>query len=176
NWFTTNLGKTFKNTSDVLLVDPFNLEKPNPMPKAGSPVLSGAATPPNDGFFDTSANFVGAFGSTNWAESWSSLVFNPTAIEESDNSRLPTNYELSQNYPNPFNPSTTIKFSLPKDGIVKLSVFNILGQEVGSLVNGFKPAGSYSVSWNAGNLSSGMYFYRLETSNNVITKKMTLVK
>ncbi|OGU67044.1 MAG: hypothetical protein A2499_09075 [Stygiobacter sp. RIFOXYC12_FULL_38_8] len=175
-WFTGLGGRTFTNNADVKLSDAFNVAKPNPMPLAGSPVFTGAATPPNDGFFDTTANFVGAFGTQNWAEGWSSLVFTATDIEEETNHALPTKYELSQNYPNPFNPSTTIKFSMPKDGIVKLSVFNVLGQEVGSLVNGFKQAGSYSVSWNAGSFSSGMYFYRLETNNNVITKKMVLVK
>ena len=175
-WFTGLGGKTFATTAEVSLIDPFNIAKPNPMPKAGSPVYTGAATPPNDGFFDASAKFIGAFGSTNWAEGWSSLVFTGTDIKEEVNSIVPSKYELSQNYPNPFNPSTTIKFALPKEGLVKLSVFNILGQEVGTLINGFKAAGSYSVEWSASNLSSGMYFYRLETNNNVITKKMVLVK
>ncbi|MFA7421354.1 MAG: T9SS type A sorting domain-containing protein, partial [Melioribacteraceae bacterium] len=175
-WFTGLGGKTFVTTAEVSLIDPFNIAKPNPMPKAGSPVYTGAATPPSDGFFDATAKFIGAFGSTNWAEGWSSLVFTGTDIKEELNSTVPTKYELSQNYPNPFNPSTTIKFALPKEGLVKLSVFNILGQEVGTLINGFKAAGSYSVEWSASNLSSGMYFYRLEANNNIITKKMTLVK
>jgi len=175
-WFTGLGGKVFATSAEVSLIDPFNLNKPNPMPKAGSPVYAGAATPPSDGFFDPTAKFIGAFGSTNWAESWSSLSFTGTNIKEDLNSKLPDNYELSQNYPNPFNPSTTIKFALPKEGMVKLNVFNILGEQVAAIFNGIKQAGSYSVDWNAGNLSSGMYFYRLETVNNIITKKMLLVK
>jgi hypothetical protein len=175
-WFTSLGGKTFATTTEVDLIDPFNVSKPNPMPKAGSPVYSGAAAPPADGFFDASAKFIGAFGSSNWAEGWSSLSFTGTDIEENVNSSIPVKYELSQNYPNPFNPNTTIKFSIPKQGIVSLNVFNILGQQVATLINGFKDVGNYSIDWNAGNLSSGLYLYRLESSNVVITKKMMFVK
>ena len=85
-------------------------------------------------------------------------------------------FELSQNYPNPFNPTTNIKFSLPKATNVQLVIFNSMGQEVKSLVNEFKNAGSYSVDFNASSLASGTYFYKLITSDFVETKKMTLVK
>ena len=88
----------------------------------------------------------------------------------------PTKFELSQNYPNPFNPSTSIKFSLPESGIVKLAVYNLLGQEVKTLVNGFKAAGSYSINFDASNLSSGLYLYKIEVNSITQTKKMTLIK
>ena len=76
--------------------------------------------------------------------------------------RVPTAYALAQNFPNPFNPSTTISYSLPKAANVSLSVFNALGQEVAVLVNERKEAGFYQATWNASNVPSGVYFYRLQ--------------
>lgn len=87
-----------------------------------------------------------------------------------------TTYNLIQNFPNPFNPSTEITYQLPSDGNVKLKVYNIMGQEVMTLVNGFKEKGMYSVSFNAGSLTSGVYIYKLETGNYVQVKKMILTK
>jgi photosystem II stability/assembly factor-like uncharacterized protein len=89
---------------------------------------------------------------------------------------IPDNYGLSQNYPNPFNPETSIKFSIPKNGFVTLSVFDALGREIKSIVNENLNAGEYKVSFDAGNLTSGTYFYKLISGNFVETKKMVLVK
>ena len=89
---------------------------------------------------------------------------------------IPTEYILTQNYPNPFNPATKIDFSLPKDSDVELTVYNILGQQVEVLINGFRNAGTYELTWDASNLPSGVYIYRLETGSNVISKKMMLLK
>ena len=93
---------------------------------------------------------------------------------------LPTEFSLAQNYPNPFNPETTIPFALPVRANVKLSVFDLLGREVATLVNGTMDAGSHAVNWNASDLSSGVYFYRLdaqagEASFNS-TRKVVLMK
>lgn len=88
----------------------------------------------------------------------------------------PDKFELNQNYPNPFNPITSIKFSLPSAGNVKLSVYNLLGQEVQTLVNGFKEAGVHTVSFEAKNLNSGIYLYKLEANGLTSVKKMTLLK
>jgi len=93
---------------------------------------------------------------------------------------LPTEFSLAQNYPNPFNPETTIPFALPVRANVKLSVFDLLGREVATLVNGMMDAGSHAVNWNASDLSSGVYFYRLdaqagEASFNS-TRKVVLMK
>jgi len=85
-------------------------------------------------------------------------------------------FELSQNYPNPFNPATTIQFRLPQTGLVKLPLFNILGQEVRTLVNEFMEAGTHSVNFDASELNSGIYIYKLESGSFNQTKKMILVK
>ncbi len=87
-----------------------------------------------------------------------------------------TEYKLYDNFPNPFNPSTEISYQLPNDGNVKLKVYNMMGQEVMTLVNGFKEKGMYSVSFNAGNLPSGIYIYKIESGNYVQIKKMILTK
>jgi hypothetical protein len=88
----------------------------------------------------------------------------------------PTDYALNQNYPNPFNPSTAIKFSLPEISDVKLTVYDITGREIAVLVNEQMTAGFYSITWNAVNLTSGIYIYKLETNNFVDVKKMILLK
>jgi len=85
-------------------------------------------------------------------------------------------YRLNQNYPNPFNPSTEISFSLAKSEKVKLTVYNLLGKEVAVLVNGTRNAGSQSVTFDAKNLCSGVYFYKLEAGSTVLSKKMLLLK
>jgi len=85
-------------------------------------------------------------------------------------------YSLSQNYPNPFNPSTTIAFALPKASTVELNVYTMLGQEVATLVHETMSAGSHTVSFNAGNLASGLYFYRITSGDFISVRKMMLVK
>jgi hypothetical protein len=94
------------------------------------------------------------------------------------NSQTANDYSLSQNYPNPFNPSTSIKYSIPVSGFVTLKVYDILGNEVASLVNANQNAGQYSVDFNTSslNLSSGVYFYKLSTGNFTDVKKMSLIK
>ena len=88
----------------------------------------------------------------------------------------PSKLELSQNYPNPFNPSTTISFTLPESGNIKLIVYNTIGQQITELVNGFQEAGIHTINFNGENLPSGVYFYRLETKNNIENRKMLLIK
>lgn len=89
---------------------------------------------------------------------------------------VPAKFELYQNYPNPFNPVTKIKFDVPKAGFTKLTVFNSVGQIVKELVNENLEAGSYEVEFSAESLSSGIYFYKIETAGIVITKRMMLIK
>jgi hypothetical protein len=89
---------------------------------------------------------------------------------------IPSGFALEQNFPNPFNPSTVIQFAIPKKQNLKISVFNSLGQEINVLVNEVKDAGKYQYIFNGKNLSSGIYFYRLETKDFSETKRMVLVK
>ncbi|MDZ7821830.1 MAG: T9SS type A sorting domain-containing protein [Candidatus Marinimicrobia bacterium] len=88
----------------------------------------------------------------------------------------PDDYILAQNYPNPFNPVTTINFELPEAADVTIRVFDITGRRVAELVNGSMNAGRYDLRWNAGHLSSGVYFYRLSTPEFTETRKMLLLK
>jgi len=177
SWFNANNNRYFSANENAMLESPFSLPNPNPMPKAGSPALTGGAIPPNDGFFDPSATYVGAFGAEDWTNSWSTIHKSPaTSVNETNLNKVPAYYELSQNYPNPFNPVTTIRFAIPQAGNVKLSIYNIIGEEVATLVNGFRNAGSYSVNLDASNLSSGIYIYRIDSNTFALSKKMTLVK
>ncbi|MCB0722182.1 MAG: aryl-sulfate sulfotransferase [Ignavibacteriae bacterium] len=93
-----------------------------------------------------------------------------------NNGSIPNTYSLSQNYPNPFNPITTIDYSIPVAGNVTLKVYDIMGREVGSLVNGYKPAGSYNVTFGTSKLASGVYIYKIESGNFTESKKMVLMK
>ena len=89
---------------------------------------------------------------------------------------LPQRYTVSQNFPNPFNPSTTIQFALPRSGHVTLKVYNLLGQEVSTLVDDVREAGNYTVRFDASRLASGVYFYRLQSGSFSVVKKMALLK
>lgn len=110
-------------------------------------------------------------------------VINSGSAKVTEQNSIPNSYQLSQNYPNPFNPVTKIDYQLASGGTVSLKVFDLLGREIAVLVNEVKTAGSYSAQWNAMNIPSGMYFYRLQVTKNtngaenfVQTKKMMLVK
>ncbi|TLY30690.1 MAG: T9SS type A sorting domain-containing protein [Ignavibacteria bacterium] len=99
-----------------------------------------------------------------------------TSAVDKRKTEIPFSFLLDQNYPNPFNPSTVIEFSLPRAMIVTLKVYNILGEEVAMLVNGMRNPSRQSVVWSAGQLSSGVYFYRLETSALNLTRKLVLLR
>ncbi len=88
----------------------------------------------------------------------------------------PVNFELAQNYPNPFNPGTTIQFSLPKSSNVLMKVYNLLGQEVATLLDGFREAGVHFINFDAVNLNSGIYIYKIEADGFSAARKMTLIK
>jgi len=97
-----------------------------------------------------------------------------TSIDEF--SDMPQQFELEQNYPNPFNPTTIIRFAIPETGITKLEVYNMLGQRVEVLVNEIKQAGVHEAVFDASNLSTGTYLYRLNAGNFIKTEKMILIK
>ncbi len=107
------------------------------------------------------------------------VTTNTTEVEREE---FPTKFELYQNYPNPFNPTTTIKYAIPSLGgvetqnLASLRIYNILGEEIETLVNKRQAPGNYSVQFNASNLPSGVYFYKLQCGNFVSTKKMIFLK
>jgi hypothetical protein len=99
-----------------------------------------------------------------------------TVTEVQPDNLVPASFSLEQNYPNPFNPSTVIRYSIPRQTNVSLKVYDIMGREVASLVDEAKPAGTYSVRFDALRYASGVYFYRLMTSDRSLTKIMTMLK
>lgn len=148
-----------------------------------------SSTPPALCYIDD----VGSYASNEIAINWNApLVFvsgyfngeGLTSIEDQGFNLVPDKFELNQNYPNPFNPSTKIKFTIPSvvdakftsTTMTQLKVFDVLGNEVATLVNEYKPAGNYEVEFNAKNISSGVYFYTLSTQNYSETKSMVLLK
>jgi hypothetical protein len=97
-------------------------------------------------------------------------------LANADESEIPESVKLNPNYPNPFNPSTTLSFELAQDAEVTLSIWNMIGQKVATLVDGMVEAGTHQHTWNASNMPSGMYIARLEVGGDVFTRKMTLIK
>jgi len=156
----------------------------NPTIAGSSPAWTNAMKPYPEDFNFEEVGYIGAFGENNWARGWTALDFNGvfgdgvinSIKEEKINSIIPAKFTLSQNYPNPFNPSTTIDFALPTTELVDLSIYNILGQKVVTLANGMRKAGSYSLTFDASDLASGWYIYRLQTDSKVMSRKMLLIK
>lgn len=104
------------------------------------------------------------------------IVPQGTSSAPATNRSQPTEFQLFQNYPNPFNPTTVVRYQLPTATLVQLEVFDVLGRRIASLVHSKQAAGDYAIPFNASNLSSGVYFYRLQAGSFVQTKKMLLVK
>ena len=99
-----------------------------------------------------------------------------TGVADRSHVVIPSQFALAQNFPNPFNPSTTIRFAIPSPGFVTLKVFDVLGREIATLLRDRVAAGEYSVAWNAVSCASGVYYYKLETTNAVLVKKMILLR
>lgn len=115
--------------------------------------------------------FAGTAGGGIWKRSLSQI----TSVESMLNN-FPVNFTLQQNYPNPFNPSTQITYSIPKLSNVSIKVYDILGQEIATIVNDKKPKGVYTIRWDAQNVPTGLYFYRLVTGEYELIKKMIITK
>jgi hypothetical protein len=141
--------------------------------------ISGSA---NDG--KSSGTYTIAFSTYGWPQILQG-VFTATrisgsgitvSVKEITGTVVPEAFALFQNYPNPFNPTTTISFSLPSRSFVSLKIFDLLGKEVTTIVSGEMQEGSYSRTWNAANISSGIYFYRLQAGTFTETKKLILLR
>jgi len=142
----------------------------------GSGITSGSSTVYASSQYNSDIIFGGHFTSAGGNPANNIADWNTTLGINHNGSEIPAQYVLSQNYPNPFNPSTQIEFGIPKQGFVKLAVYNSEGQEVAVLVNESLSAGNYNIPFDASALSSGVYFYKLAAGNNTLTKKMILVK
>src|SRR5574338_479420 len=115
-----------------------------------------------------------SFGASNWSTVWRFKTFNPLGID--DDQILPYEYVLEQNYPNPFNPSTNFRFKIAEAGQTSLKIYNLLGQQVAVVLDEFMSPGTYEIRFDANQLSSGIYFYRLRVNNFSASKKMILVR
>jgi len=125
--------------------------------------------------FYANTNPTSSDGQVVGATYWSYLGPPPSSVDKKDSK--PLGYEISQNYPNPFNPTTSFKYSIEKPGFVSIKVYNVLGQEVATLVNEYKKqAGTYNVTWDASGMNSGIYFYKMQSGNFSETRKMVLLK
>ena len=120
------------------------------------------------------------FGTYGWAVGNNGVIlrYGPgaTPVHMQQKNIRPERFKLSQNYPNPFNPATTITFQLPEACAVSLTIYNVLGHEVDVLIEENRPAGVYSVLWDAADKPSGIYFLKLQAGQTVLTKKMLLQK
>ena len=174
---TYNFKLTFKDMGSGQTAVGFSI-------KSSSYTFEGSVTDTHDPLATTKFNAINfAVSSTNA----STTALNITDVKvdlgspilvgvSKDNGSLPITYSLSQNYPNPFNPTTTIEFALPKAGDVNLVVYDILGREVTRLVHGSLNAGYHKVTFNATNIASGVYFYRITAGDFVSVKKLMLLK
>ena len=146
-------------------------------------IVSGAElVPDRDGRPNSAYYFDGVIDDVyifNYALSSSEIedLYNQsTSIELHTEQGIPTDYILRQNYPNPFNPTTVIKYQLPVASNVMLTVFNLLGQKAATLFSGRQQAGYYSIEWDACEMASGIYYYKLETGSFIERKRMLLLK
>lgn len=188
-WLTTNSGANWVRRDNGLSADPYIFS----FVKVGNTLFAATNNwvykTTNDGMNWVLTNFSGqVFQDVNklvyynnriYAAASTGIWYNTDDIVtgiENPAGEIPVEYKLSQNYPNPFNPATKIEYQIPKESSVVLKVYDFMGREVQTLVNESKSAGRYSVNFNASQLSSGVYFYKLETESFSSTKKMTVVK
>ena len=168
---TVTVYKNGVKDNTVVQPAPFNFTAGTGFSVAGYSSSTGL-----QGYFDEFRFYKRALDSTEIAATWN-FDLNPIPTSVTPISApVPKDYALLQNYPNPFNPVTNIKFQIPSAKYVKLAVYDMLGKEVEVLVNETKAAGSYLVSFDASNLSSGIYFYKLITNDFSDVKKMVLIK
>lgn len=191
-WTGTGFGNSCNNFTGTILSDSAGLVNIQNIPTAcdanGNAQATGNFNPkePFTMFQNNGTNPNGSYilrisdnaaGDTGSLRSWTLKIDYDVITGVNNNiTSIPNAFSLGQNYPNPFNPATKIAYTIPSNGLVTLKLYNILGKEVATLVNEVKSAGKYDVTFNGSSLSSGVYFYRLESGNFVDTKKMFLLK
>ncbi|MCE1164520.1 MAG: T9SS type A sorting domain-containing protein [Bacteroidetes bacterium] len=163
---------TYNGTSNLLIEVCYD----NTSYSSYSPVNSTAAAGMTYGYYTDNSTGCTMTGGAVQANR-PNVCFTVTSLgAESNLNLIPTKYELTQNYPNPFNPTTKINFAIPKQGLVTMKIYDVLGREVKTLVNEVKQAGNYTVDFNAAEFASGVYFYKLQSGDFSDIKRMILVK
>ena len=167
----TNIGWVDTQNRDrrnLVSTGPFELEKDKPQEIIISYIIGRGSDPINS---VTVARENVQRAILEYQNNFASMTYTPPAPTNPVNS-----YVLYQNYPNPFNPTTTIRYELPQDGIVTIEVFDILGQKVKTILNEYKRADRYEVTFNSAQLASGVYIYQLRVNDFITSKKMVLTK
>ena len=166
-------GKLICNDAWVTTINPSTWLIQNLPPDVSTPSVGALIVSVIDTLFPAYFNFEAQIGCDNWPY-WEDSILVIVGVENEIS--LPTEFLLSQNYPNPFNPSTNIQYAVSSRQFVSLKVYDVLGNEIETLVNEEKTSGTYEITWYAENLPSGVYFYQLKAGSFVETKKMILLK
>jgi photosystem II stability/assembly factor-like uncharacterized protein len=179
NWIAMNNGLTNSNVRSLAVFDT-NLFAGTHLGGVFRSANNGISwTTFSEGLTNSDINALLVYDSTLFAGTengvWRRSLSDITGVED-QNYEITSQFTLEQNYPNPFNPTTTIRYFIPNSEFVTLKVYDVLGNEVATLVNEEKPAGSYKVNFNAAKLSSGIYFYSLQAGSFTQTKKLILIK
>jgi hypothetical protein len=161
-------------TSGSYVITSFTLS--TQIPGSAYTLNNGATWTTVDNFLHGRAAFVSpavgwSWGGANVIYKWSGI---PLPVEHTN--EVVQSFHLEQNYPNPFNPSTIIKYQIPRDGLVTLMIYDVLGKEVKTLVNEYRGIGRYEVKFDASGLASGLYIYQLKANDFISSKKMLLLK
>lgn len=162
------ISRTASDTRNLVSTGPFQLEKDKPQEIIIAYVI-GRGSDPLNSITDAKENVQRAI--QEYRSNFASMTYTPPAPTNPVN-----NYVLYQNYPNPFNPTTTIRYELPQDGVVTIEVFDILGQKVKTVMNEFKKADRYEVTFSSAGLASGVYVYQLRVNDHIASKKMMLIR
>ena len=179
-WIGTNDGKIDDNPERVLLhTTNGGANWTKEYPPVSNGIFSIYFWNENNGYF-TAGNCVQNCDGPDSLKIWQGVIGHTNngglASVEAINNSIPSRYSLFQNYPNPFNPSTKISYSIPQADFVTLKIYDILGNEVSTLVNEERSSGSYEIEFNASSLSSGVYFYRMQAGNYTSAKRFVLMK
>jgi hypothetical protein len=171
------LDEPDEDVADVLL-DGQQEEKGDPFTVISTLALAPGMYYLRIGVLDSDDGKVSGFGDQpeHWNQKYNMTVVANTVTSIDDDKLVPKSFVLSQNYPNPFNPSTTIEFTLPQAEMVRLEVFNSIGKSVSLLLDKQLPAGNHSITFDASNLPSGIYMYRIKAGRFATVKKFSLIK